>query len=140
MPLQKLRLFEGFKASHDAMRNWQQPFSCEEELVIDGHCSSSEAATSNALDEACYPDILQMDQNPKIHMRRFATFCHCWRWSFGAKKRKIFSSRTPRDPSPRRAGRDCCVAQDLRIPWAFRSFHSSNPDICQLPSCLADSI
>ena len=90
-------------------------FPCKEELVIDGHCSSSEAATSKALDEACYPAILlqQTDHHPKIHMRRFA-ICHgttaagtthCWsshlvplgRWSFGAKKRKIFSSRTPRE-------------------------------------------
>ena len=66
------RFFEGFEALH-AMRNWQRSFPCKEELVIDGHCSSSEAATSKALGEACYPAILQpTDHNPKI-MRRFAT-------------------------------------------------------------------
>jgi hypothetical protein len=56
-------------------------FPCKEELVIDGHCSSSEAATSKALDEACYPAILQQtDHHPRIHLRRFA-ICHGMPWN-----------------------------------------------------------
>lgn len=64
---------------------------CKQELVIDGHCSSSEAATSNALNEAWNHASFSPTQ-PAWIFSRIQKPVQNHRWNFGVKKLQIYNS------------------------------------------------